>query len=488
MKRYFTSFPLVPFLYLIFSPTAYTTECPSGQVISPRTLADLRTTGHTDLNAHEWNLQAPHADATPPSPTEVDGFVLVPSGNSKESVLKEVVLDNRLHLDGFLKVTKYPCLNSACTFKIVKVLKKSAPLECDYQILVTPGVAGKQSGQTQVGIFALSEAGVHAPAQAIDHGAHNNNLGPAPHVADAAPQVGHGGTLDDLWSSWCAPPEPQYPDSVFCAAGWGNPIAMLVLRMRFIVPDHPDQHILKTLSLHPAVQASLLKTLLEDFTRSIETKAFKWNELVDVINLLDKNPTFNAELNEKFFKDYGLYSAKIPHAGSNRDIARANADKAIKAIGNIHFPQTSVYLMSLDTLFSAKCQGAPGHPAPWDGTLLCELGSGNSVANYLSRISFEVPQDPKAHAITQLFNIVLAGVAPAQSDKSWASWMKFSAVKVALQRQFAIVNAIIASGRRLTWEDLRGVMVVASFDWTETAIGLFVNPNIRHKGVEVAPL
>jgi hypothetical protein len=304
-------------------------------------------------------------------------------------------------------------------------------------------------------------------------------------------------SLNALWRSWCELPEAQYPDSAFCAAGWGNPIALMVLRMRFVVPDKPEGHILKTIQKNPHVLGNrLLNALFNDFTHGLESQQFEWRKLSNVIKFVVKAPSFESTLNTELFKEYGFSTAKNLDASANQSAARFNSDKATAAMGALNFPQTSIYsgggwisskdFKDLDALFALKCKPNGGAPAAWSGTLFCEMGAGNVVANYLARISFELPSEPKEHAIKQLFELIIHAVKPLEKDTSYFSWTKFLLIQKALNRQLFAVIQKIEKKEKLTWEDLRDAMVVVGGDWTEAVLWYIVNPNVHDQGLEFA--
>jgi len=259
-------------------------------------------------------------------------------------------------------------------------------------------------------------------------------------------------SLNELWESWCNSTNPKHADSLFCAAGWGNPLALFVLRLRFTLPPDPNMHVLN--NLKAAVKGvPVAETLVNKFLAKIDKgEVFKWSDFSALIQLVKKLPVLKNKLYSYVSNKYGI-SVKGEGTAEDASKHRINAEKAIP---NAQFPRNAQTGFDLDSLYDQKCIGGPNN---WKDSLFCEIGMNDVGANYIGRMGFTLPQDPNNHIIKVLLDSIkesLKGTATVPQT------LKDKAVLKGLDRQLGDVINKIDSKQLLSWDDLRNVFVVSA--------------------------
>lgn len=265
-------------------------------------------------------------------------------------------------------------------------------------------------------------------------------------------------SLDALWNTWCMSKNPEFSDSLFCAVGWGNPVALLIMRMRFVLPVNPSKHILN--SIKASAKGTLAESTVDKFFAKINNReVFKWSDFSPLVQLLDVSGPGKAAV-EKLMKNYGVTTAPLKD-GEATSAASRNNTKAKAAVGEkTVFPKTSYKELSLDTLYSEKCLPRPnGQAGPWNESLFCEIGNNDVSANYLGRFRFVIPDDPNNHAILQLLQIIKNAL---QGDKeNQQTWTQYG-ILAAIERQTDDIIYKIKNNQLITWEDLRRIFIFST--------------------------
>lgn len=312
--------------------------------------------------------------------------------------------------------------------------------------------------------------------------------------------------MNQLWKKWCDPSgEPEHPDSLFCAAGWGNDFALLMLRIRFIVPRDadndfdPSQHVFKMIARNlpqkagsDSMQLNPQALFLGFFPKIDEGEAINWKEFNAFVKPVKRNPALGDFLHD-VMSDYGLSTQEQNSAGVRKQRAITNDSSARRALGEeLSFPTSSIIAdgerRDLNEVRNALCGGR----GKWQGTLYCAIAEGNTSALYFAAASFVPPRVKERHAVKMILTAI-SDYATGQGEKTswWDSVKKKLTGNVALpliRRQLSeAISEVEKGGSQLTWEKLRNVFKVANMTVTEW-VPSFANGSLKGYGLEIAPL
>lgn len=259
-------------------------------------------------------------------------------------------------------------------------------------------------------------------------------------------------SLNELWESWCNSENPKHADSLFCAAGWGNPLALFVLRMRFTLPPNPDTHVLNMLK--PMVKGiPAAESLVNSFLAKIDKRElFKWSDFSAFIQLIKKLPVLKNKTYDYISTNYGV-SVK---GGVTPWDAKKHRMDAEKALPNVQFPVTSEAGLDLDALYDQKCVSGPGS---WNESLFCEVGMDDVAANYISRMKFTLPENRDNSIVRTLLESIKDSMRGTPDIPQTYTDV---AVIGGINYQTRDIVRKMALGQLLSWDDLRSIFVVSA--------------------------
>ena len=323
--------------------------------------------------------------------------------------------------------------------------------------------------------------------------------------------------LNKFWAKTCNS-NPEWWNTLFCAFANNNPLAKLIMGMRFTIPPNRNEHVLKYLYAHAPEEI-----LDAWFSKIKRGDLVTWADFPQYQGKI-KTAIYNKLINipEKFLNDNGLsiepkFSKKILRELSeiDRNIAESaeqceNEEDEYTCLLNKLPPQTKLneyyenqrkrqdietpeLKIDLNKFYVEKCTLS----TEWKDSLFCYLGkdeSGQQIAQILGKLQFVVPDVKENHVIIKILNIMNDYFTEPESDKSWGDWFSVAQwkkwglnefIKAVIRRQFSSVVYKINNREPVRWEDLFNVLTFAGMNFLPFVYGP-INNAIDELGLEFA--
>jgi len=331
-------------------------------------------------------------------------------------------------------------------------------------------------------------------------------------MAQAAKEKEKEQDLNALWHKWCdstGDNVPEHPNSVFCAAGYGNSVALLMMRLRFTRPENkgctdsqavfsPKTHALKMVGDYlpepPKDQEKTAltlnaKELYSGFFKEIdEDKGIEWKDFNKFLDVVTSNPALVKWL-AGVMEVYGLATESTDSAAHRKKLAQDIRTAATKALSGWFssapsFPNALAdgKYMTLNERYETKCRNG----GAWQKSLLCAMGEGNTSATYFGRFSFVKPPAAKNHLIMMVKEAVANWAKGQEGCPGWITDAAKTGAVYGFTRQLGEALHRVTKGEVLTWEELRNAAVLLKKNWADSIPG-YTNGAIKAYGLEIAP-
>ena len=251
--------------------------------------------------------------------------------------------------------------------------------------------------------------------------------------------------LNKLWAEKCSSnaDDPEWVDSLFCALGKGNALASFIMRMRFGVPDDPNQNIFKILyniaNNNNVILDGVSRGILDAFLAKIDRRErFKWGDLAAIVKIMKLPGVKNY-----IAKQLAYYGISTGVDGTTPDMRRERAKNDL-------YPR-----VDLQYLWNSLCSHPEGSaPSAWTNTLFCEMGYDEPAAMMLAAMKFTIPtSDPQNHIVIKLLNLMAQAFQapdPQSGRQTWTNW----AIEKALAWVTSDLRSKIMRNEKITWDDL----------------------------------